>query len=110
MCVRPLFDGLILQENPNLKGYPSASADIVHDKAFKNEIVKLQRGDVPTRDKANALQIHKLEDEAAETNSTNMSFVERVLHNQDDTHKRRRVTAEYHYASTSSNIGERLYM
>ncbi len=95
MCVRPLFDGLI-QENPNLKGFQSASAEIVHDKAFENGIVKLYRGDVPTRDEANAPRIHKLEDEAADTNSTNMSFVARMLHNQEDTRKRRRVTAQYH--------------
>ncbi len=58
--VRQLFDGLI-QEIPILKGYYlSASAEIVHNKAFENGIVKLQRGDAPTRDKANTLQILKL--------------------------------------------------
>jgi len=67
---------------------------------------------VPTTDEANAPQIHKLEDEAAETNSTNMSFVARMLHNQEDTRKRRRVTAQYHsiaHVSPTSNICERLF-
>ena len=94
--VRQLFDGLI-QENPRLRHHLSASADIVHDKAFESGIVKLQRRDGPTREEANALQVFKLSDDVAEADSSTstMGFVERILHAQDDAQKCRKVVLQY---------------
>ena len=76
----------------------SSTAEIVHDKAFESGIVKLQRGDGPTREEANALQVFKLLDDVAEADSSTstMGFVERILKNaQDDAQKRRKVVSQY---------------
>ncbi len=92
----------------------SATADIVHDKIFETAVVKLQRGDPLLRDEAAALQIFKIHQDSASamSDSSNLSFVERILHTQEDAHKRRKVTGQYEstaHISPTSNICERLF-
>ena len=80
-------------------------------KAFENGIVKLQRGDPPSREEANAVQIFKLDQEASVTTySPSMGFVERILCTQDDGQKRRKIASQYYataHVSPTSNACER---
>jgi hypothetical protein len=110
--VRQLFDGLILEDN-RLRPHLSPTADIVYDRTFESGIVKLQRGDPQlSRDEANALHIFKIQHDAQDHEDSEMGFVERILHTQDDAHKRRKVVSQYEstaHVCPTSNACERLF-
>ncbi len=110
--VRQLFDGLILEDS-SLRHHLSPTADMVHDRTFESALVKLQRGDPHfSKDEANALQIFKIQQDIHDHDASEMGFVERILHTQDDAHKRRKVASQYEstaHVCPTSNACERLF-
>ena len=87
-------------------------ADIVHDKLFESGVVKLQRGETLSSQEARTVEIFKKVDDGVPVDESNMSFVERMLHKQDEGNKHRRVVAQYPstlHVSPTSNVCERLF-
>ena len=68
--------------------------DIVKDKLFESGVVKLQRGEALSSQKARGVEIFKKVDDGEPVDESNVSFVERMLQYQDEGNKRRKVVAQ----------------
>ena len=110
-AVHQLFDGLIA-ETPNLRQYIGSNAEINHDKCFESDVVKPQRGENISAAEARVAKLFKKVDDSSVLDDPYIGFVARILHNPDDSNKRRKVSARYFptdHIDPTSNVCEHLF-